>query len=246
LGCLFSLPVSGIKTFQLLDVQANANNWLSGGSFGAEGSFFLLPVLAALIWFLWQAPDHPQALLDLELAHSEPASAPPILAAADAATSPASPAMEDEPERENRFRTKFGTSEGFDSEMLRELRELQRERETAEIHAQQERATNQKVEETEQLKSPVTEQAAEQPAIVEVIEIAKTPEPVAEEPMIQEELAAQTIVETPVAVIPVAATPPRQSVAVATEDAEAGAPEQIASEPARTPTPAPKKPRPKW
>lgn len=241
LGCLFSLPVSGLKTFQLLDVQSQTQSWLSGGSFGAEGSFYLLPVLAALIWFLWQAPDHPQALLDLELKQPQPTSAPLLIAAADAATPPASESeIEMEPERQNRYRTKFGTSEGFDSEMLRELRELQHEREAAEVHAQQERTASQTVGEIEQLKPLTMEPEAEQPAIVEVIEVAKTSQSAAQEPKIQE-LTAETIIETPVEV-----TPKPQSVAVATDNDQAIAPASTAPEPAKTPAPAPKKPRPKW
>lgn len=65
LGCIFSLPVSGISIFRLLDVSAGPNAWLTGGSFGAEGSVLLLPILAAMWWLLRTQPDHPQARLDL-------------------------------------------------------------------------------------------------------------------------------------------------------------------------------------
>ena len=162
LGCLFSLPVSGIKTFQLLAVKSNTQSWLSGGSFGAEGSFFVLPVLVALIWFMLQAPDHRQALLDLELTEPEPASAPPVVAPVLApVTAPEVIGAAEAEARENRYRTKFGTSEGFDEGMLRELRELQQQREAAE--AEQRRQT-----------APVTVLETEllKPAIVAEEEIA--------------------------------------------------------------------------
>ncbi len=129
LGCVFSLPVSGIETFRLLDVQTNQSSWLSGGSFGAEGSWLLLPILAALIFFISLAPDHPQAMLDLELLDraDEPATAPVIEEEGE----------EDDMDRENRFRTKFGTSQGFSAETLRELRDLQEAREKQEREAQE-------------------------------------------------------------------------------------------------------------
>ncbi len=198
LGCLFSLPVSGIKTFQLLNVQSNTQSWLSGGSFGAEGSFFLLPVLAALIWFMLQAPDHPQALLDLELTQPEATPEPPIVAAPVIET--AESAI-DEPERENRYRTKFGTSEGFDSDMLRELRELQQEREASEIQARAERAVEQTaVVQTELLKSPVI--AAPEVEKVEVIKTVEAVEPkvevAAEKPEVEAAPTLRENVETPV------------------------------------------------
>ena len=182
LGCLFSLPVSGIKTFQLLDVQTQTQSWLSGGSFGAEGSFFLLPVLVALIWFMLQAPDHPQALLDLELTKPEPqpalSIAPPIAATANGTIE-----TETEPERENRYQTKFGTSEGFDSDMLRELRELQHQREANEAAARQENAVSSAIIETELLKPiAVVEKSTEN---IEVAQQAKAPEPVIESPEVE-------------------------------------------------------------
>ena len=178
LGCLFSLPVSGIKTFQLLSVQANANNWLSGGSFGAEGSFFLLPVLLALIWFILQAPDHPQALLDLEL--NKPTLAPHVATSAVAASGAAPEIEIIEESRENRYRTKFGTSEGFDESMLGELRELQRQRESAQAEQQRESAAQTATLNAELLKPKiaVTESVAEPveaPTEIAAIEIEKSP-----------------------------------------------------------------------
>ncbi len=128
LGCVFSLPVSGIETFKLLDVQSSETSWFSGGSFGAEGSFFLIPILLALIYYISKAPDHPQTLLDLEL-----------LLRADAVVAPEI-SMPEEPEeeaRENRYGTKFGTSQGFSADTLRELRELQEERERSQAEARE-------------------------------------------------------------------------------------------------------------
>ncbi len=129
LGCVFSLPVSGLQTFRLLDVSQNTNNWLSGGAFGAEGSFFLIPVLAALIYYVSRAPDHPQALLDLELMNRSEAVAAPIAP---------TPEIEiEEPARENRYGTKFGTSQGFSADTLRELRDLQEAREREQNEARE-------------------------------------------------------------------------------------------------------------
>lgn len=238
LGCLFSLPVSGIKTFQLLDVKSQTQSWLSGGSFGAEGSFFLLPVLVALIWFMLQAPDHPQALLDLELMQPESAPAFPI-AATTAATSPDSLQTEPEIERENRYQTKFGTSEGFDSDMLRELRELQQQREAAETQTRQERATL----EIERLRPPVIVEDAQ---MLEGVE-----EPQAPEPIIVESSAEKS--ETVVVAPEVEVVAPVEKAEVETKiELE---PASIESLPAESPAaetlppapkPVPKKPRPKW
>ncbi len=128
LGCVFSLSVSGVQTFRLLDVKPNENSWLSGGSFGAEGSFYLIPILIALIYYISRAPDHPQALLDLELLNRRDA----------VAIAPLATQMEDEmpdEERESRYRTKFGTSQGFSADTLRELRDLQEAREKSQREA---------------------------------------------------------------------------------------------------------------
>ena len=229
LGCLFSLPVSGLKTFQLLDVQTQTQSWLSGGSFGAEGSFFLLPVLVALIWLINQTPDHPQALLDLELAQPSPI-APPT-----AATSPQSSKLTEaeESERENRYRTKFGTSEGFDSAMLLELRQLQQEREAAEAQARQQRATEQTRLETECLTPIVMVTQPVEP--IEPLEIGKAvaaPEPVVMEPQIE------MVSEMPRLEVEVVAVPVESPVEVSEEKAEAEA--------KPTAPMVPKKARPKW
>ncbi len=249
LGCLFSLPVSGIKTFQLLDVQSNTQSWLSGGSFGAEGSFFLLPVLAALIWFMCQAPDHPQALLDLELAQPETAPKPPVLD--QAATAPnammgtvseAAPEDAEESDRANRYRTKFGTSEGFDSDMLRELRELQQEREAAEAQARTQRAAQQTaVAQTELLKPPVVEVAAPPVEISEEVEATEAiiAKPIIVEPKV-EIVAKETKVEQPKVEVPKVEAAP-------TPDEEEKAEVPVAQpEVAPLPIPVKKKSLPKW
>ncbi|MDQ3815488.1 MAG: CPBP family intramembrane metalloprotease, partial [Armatimonadota bacterium] len=75
LGCVFSLPVSGINVFRLLEVQTSANVPITGGSFGAEGSVLLVAMNAAMIYLLWRYPDHPQARLDLALLNPQLAGA---------------------------------------------------------------------------------------------------------------------------------------------------------------------------
>ena len=69
LGCLFSLPVSGIETFRLLQVTSNTDSWLSGGSFGAEGSFLLLPVLIALVLFIFDGARPSASVGGLGIGH---------------------------------------------------------------------------------------------------------------------------------------------------------------------------------
>ncbi len=228
LGCLFSLPVSGIKTFQLLDVKANANNWLSGGSFGAEGSFFLLPVLLALIWLILQAPDHPQALLDLELTAPNSASEPaPQIAVA----APETVEVAEDEERENRYRTKFGTSEGFDESMLRELRELQSQREAAEAEKRRERAAQDAESQVNLLKPAVVE--AQTPKL-EKLEVAVAA--IAVEP-----------IEEPVEVMaPVVEAPKIVEIAPKVVEAEPVVIVEEKSEAVKVPVPLKKKSLPKW
>lgn len=67
LGCIFSLPVSGIPVPRLLDVSVNGSTWITGGTFGPEGSILLLPIIAAMSFVLLRQPNHPQAELDLAL-----------------------------------------------------------------------------------------------------------------------------------------------------------------------------------
>ena len=100
LGCVFSLPVSGLQTFHLLDIAPVGNNWLTGGSFGAEGSVLLWPILAALWLVLRRLPDHPQALHDLELLTQ---STPQVLAAPDNVMETSE--NKSDPPRRSRFQT---------------------------------------------------------------------------------------------------------------------------------------------
>ena len=127
LGCVFSQPVSAISTFRLFDVQDTGAGFLSGGKFGAEGSFFLIPLVLALIYFLSLAPDHPRAVAELNA--TEPPVAPvavPLVAATEPEIEPV------EEERENRYSARFGSAQGFDSGMLSELKQMQDAREEAE------------------------------------------------------------------------------------------------------------------
>ena len=64
LGCVFSLPVSGISTFRVLDVQS-VEIAATGGAFGLEGSVYLVGILAALLWLMSREPNDAQALTDL-------------------------------------------------------------------------------------------------------------------------------------------------------------------------------------
>jgi len=210
LGCIFSLPVSGIGTFRLFDIQSSGEGFLSGGKFGAEGSFFLLPLLLAMLYILSRAPDHPRALADLQSTETQFApTAAPI----------ASPLLVEEapePSRENRYRARFGSGEGFDSGTLRELRTMQEAREAAErerLEAQQaqERAEAAREEQLQsallasqsvvaapaQVEAPVATAEKEAPAAVATLGIA-APETRAEAPAIAVAPPAPQIVEVPV------------------------------------------------
>jgi membrane protease YdiL (CAAX protease family) len=74
LGCIWSMPVSGVGTFRVLDVSISSNALLTGGDFGAEGSILLTPLLLVLLWVVWQEADHPQALADLAESRAAPES----------------------------------------------------------------------------------------------------------------------------------------------------------------------------
>ena len=257
LGCLFSLPVSGTSTFKLLDVTSRGQSWFSGGSFGAEGSFVLVPLLLAAIYFLAQAPDHPQALLDLGLiqrAAPAPVAAPPTIAAPAAAAAAAAAAeSEDTPDRENRYRTKFGTSEGFDEAMLRELRSLQQQREDAEAQARRERERDAQAQqltiEAELLKpiAPQNEAETENPAPqlsetpaqsqLEPTVAPDTPEPTAPQPTAPQPTAPEPTAPQPTAPQPTAPQPtvpmpakPRRSVVFASRAPQSEANEATAVE----------------
>jgi membrane protease YdiL (CAAX protease family) len=65
LGCVYSLPVSGLGVFRLLDIEVSHDNWISGGAFGPEGSLLLTPLLLALVYCAARARNHPQAVSDL-------------------------------------------------------------------------------------------------------------------------------------------------------------------------------------
>lgn len=53
-ACLLSVPVSGIRTFHLLDLSLAGPEWLTGGGFGPEGSFLLTVIGLALAAWLWR------------------------------------------------------------------------------------------------------------------------------------------------------------------------------------------------
>ncbi len=65
LGSVFSLPVSGLATFRLLQTEVSGSRWLTGGAFGAEGSLLLTVIIIAMIYVIRQAPDHPQFIGDI-------------------------------------------------------------------------------------------------------------------------------------------------------------------------------------
>ena len=101
LGCIFSLPVSGIPVFRVLDVSVGTNTLATGGSFGAEGSVFLVALIAAMVWMMRREPDHAQAISDLS------ALRPDILIASQTPenTTPDEAIEEDDPTHIPRFRT---------------------------------------------------------------------------------------------------------------------------------------------
>ena len=260
LGCLFSLPVSGIETFKLLDVASRGQSWFSGGSFGAEGSFVLIPVLLAAIYVLSQSPDHPQTLLDLELIERpapQPVVAPPPIAVAGAEIE------EDDPNRENRFRTKFGTSEGFDEGMLRELRALQLQREQNEAQTRREQEAARRGAVAIELLKPIE---AEEEAPVEASEVPVAAEVTATEtapaiaPVVavaQPQVAPQKAPVVPPTEIATPTQKPRRSVVFAPRaDADASenavkteTPVESGDAPVETSAPAPvvpKKQAPRW
>ncbi len=202
LGCVFSLPVSGIGTFRLFDISESGTGFLSGGKFGAEGSFFLLPLLGAMIYFLSLAPDHPRALADLR-GDEEPQLAPALASLASPLFT-ASP-IEEAPEepRKNRYGARFGSGEGFDSDMLRELKTMQEARENVE---------------RERLELEQAERRAEDARLAELK---------------RAQLAARTIVVAPVETqipAPTEAAPVEREAPVAVESQEARAPVVVAVE----------------
>ena len=262
LGCVFSLPVSGIGTFRLFDIQEGGTNFLSGGKFGAEGSFFLIPILLAMLYFLMRAPDHPRALADLrgdEEFRLAPASAPfssPI---------PTASVVEEvvEEPRVNRYGARFGSGEGFDSGMLGELRTMQEERERVErerLEAQTafQRAEDARAEELRRARlaaqaitvAPVEMAALEvaAPATMEVKATQDVPakrEPV---PVAIEKRAPATVEVAEPPTLPTQVAAPQSPVAPTrpVETSLSGAPAPADAPPAQPNDAPPKKARPRW
>ncbi len=233
LGCVFSLPVSGITTFRLFNVSENSNNWLSGGEFGAEGSFLLIPILIALLVYISRAPDHPQALLDLELINRTEAAPAPVMEI------PA-PEPEEEP-RENRYGTKFGTSQGFSADTLRELRELQEAREKGQAEARD--AVRREA--LSQLST--TEVASETPILAPLSTTQTTVQSATQDAEISPLIEAEASTPKPATQIEVSTEAIPETV-VQSSETEALTPEEapIATAPAATTPTKPKAPAPRW
>ncbi len=71
LGCVWSLPVSGLRVFRILDVSVSPNTLVTGGGFGAEGSVFLAAIIATMIVLARLSPNHPQPRQDLALLRND-------------------------------------------------------------------------------------------------------------------------------------------------------------------------------
>ncbi len=232
LGCLFSLPVSGIETFRILEVTQNTNSLLSGGSFGAEGSLYLPVLLLAMIYFIRQTPDHPQAALDLALLKRKEAEPLPTPVPAIGIASEEETEERNEP---NRFKARFGSQEGFDSQTLRELRELQRSREEA-------KATEQAF-----AKAQAEAEARAITPIVDILEPKVAEHVVAvAEPIV--EVKEQTVAPVEVAetITPVPAVEKVPELKIPEVEKPIVAPEPELPKPTAAPTPPVKKPSPKW
>jgi membrane protease YdiL (CAAX protease family) len=65
LGNVFSMPVSGLQSFELYDVRVSSAQWLTGGSFGVEGSLLLTVLTGVMICVVRKSHDHPQAIADI-------------------------------------------------------------------------------------------------------------------------------------------------------------------------------------
>jgi membrane protease YdiL (CAAX protease family) len=117
LGSVFSLPVSGIPIFHLLDVKMSGPTLLTGGSFGPEASLLLTPLLLALCFVAARGSDHALALGDLQALQTE-APATEVLASE-------TPIAAEERTHENRFRTRMGkATRELDAETMATLRAL--------------------------------------------------------------------------------------------------------------------------
>ena len=118
LGCVFSLPVSGLPIFKLLEVKVLGGIPLSGGAFGPEASLLLTPILLALIFAASRVENHRQAEYDLETLR------------ASTTAMEKEEIMDDSPidlddDRENRFRTRMGKRQKeLDDETRQTLRLL--------------------------------------------------------------------------------------------------------------------------
>ncbi len=207
LGCVFSQPVSSIQTFRLFDVQQTGAGLLSGGKFGAEGSFFLIPLVLALIYFLSLAPDHPRALANLNPTKQpvEPQDVP-LVAATE-------PEIEPAEERENRYSARFGSAQGFDSGMLSELKQMQDAREEAERARLETQRLARRAEDAREAEVRRAQIAAQE----HVAAVEETKAPV----VVVSEAEAPVSVETEATQTPIAvATEKQAEVAVSTESVE--------------------------
>jgi len=218
LGCVFSLPVSGVPTFRLLDVESSSNAWLSGGTFGAEGSLLLIPILLAMIWILRAQPDHPQAALDLSLLDPNATFAPETpLGLPDYESAWANVENEDNADgslRRSRFQTSMRAEEESAAPWTYYPGQLPREPKPVEVTAAVE----------DNVPAPISAPpAVAAPETAPQIPLSPAPTP---RPPTQSTLEPSAQAATPVS------SPPRE--------------EKSTSDTATSATPAPKKPTPRW
>ena len=133
--------------------------------------------------------------------------------------------LEDNPNRVNRYSTKFGTSEGFDEGMLRELRVLQRAREDAE--AQNRRQAR------ERTATIDVEQLAPIEVVADTVAVAEAPIEVVE-------------VKAPVEIIKQVQAPVETMKTVEKVEAPVEVVEERTAPVVAPPTPVKKKASPKW
>ncbi len=235
LGCVFSQPVSAISTFRLFAVEDTGRAFLSGGKFGAEGSFFLIPLILALIYLLARLPDHPRAIANLE--RPEPSRAPePVPYSAPVAVE--TPAEEPRP---NRYGARFGSAQGFDADMLRELKQMQDARDEAQRMEEEASRAAARAEELQREERRQAQLAAQAPvAVAEVFDA----EPDAPQGVIDAPEPVSAVAE------PVAVIPPRPRASLEPRRASPPPPAAIPDAPVTAPTEAPdapqKKARPRW
>jgi membrane protease YdiL (CAAX protease family) len=190
MGCVFSLPVSGLPIFQLFDVSVSDRLFLTGGAFGPEASLLLTPILLALTFVVSRAPDSPQALADLD---SLKKAAPENSVHWQDELTPELQAIESDAARENRFKTRMGKSGGeLDDETRRTLRMLNETRRAQEKSAQEKSAQEKSAQEDAAQSSPTTPLEVAPPLQIEIaVPIAAKNEP--------EEIAAPPAGSTPAA-----------------------------------------------